>query len=258
MQTIDQFNDNLGTAIILCGGAGVGKTTLGMRLFPNTYVFVADLNFKSGKDYLEKIGQLGNIIGFDTSSPDETGKVVPPLARYDRMLNCLGKATKDPRVDAIFIDSGSLVEEIIKAKVASASTEFVRFMGKDTLGLWGNQLVTWKSITYQLRQSGKKIVISFHERKHQDEADQIYKYELDADGGIRNQLPKLVSDVWRCEILENLGKYVWNVRMLGNVRHEHLKRSSIFSDLPAVLSQDELVSFIHKKFGKPQTLKPAA
>ena len=52
MQSITEFNSNLSRAILLTGGAGAGKTVLGLRLFPKTYAFVADLNFQSGLDYL--------------------------------------------------------------------------------------------------------------------------------------------------------------------------------------------------------------
>ena len=71
MQKIEEFKPSLGTAILIVGGAGVGKTTLGMRLVKGTYVFVSDLNFSSGLDYLKKIGGLEGVIGYDTGSTDD-------------------------------------------------------------------------------------------------------------------------------------------------------------------------------------------
>src|SRR5947207_3059656 len=105
MQPIDKFNDNLGIGILIVGGAGSGKTVLSMRLFPRTYVFVTDPNFKSGIDYLRKQKLTGNIVGFDMAAIDENGKPVPPNQRYDRMMKCLTLAIESKDVDCIVIDS---------------------------------------------------------------------------------------------------------------------------------------------------------
>lgn len=240
MQTIDKFNSNLGTAILLVGGAGVGKTTLGMRLTSGVYVFVADLNFKSGLDYLKKVKEESNIVGFDTASPDENGKPVPVLSQYQRMLDKLTAAIADPVVKTILLDSTTFVEDIIKAKICGATNaSLIKLTGFDQ---WGSLVLAWKSLVMQLRQSGKLFIMTAHEQKEQDESDKIYKYQIAVDGSIRAKFPAMFSDVWRCEISENMGQHTWNVRMLGNVRQEHLKRSSMFSDLDPVITQDKLVS----------------
>lgn len=242
MQTVDQFNPNLGTAILLVGGAGVGKTSLGLRLVKGTYAFVADLNFQSGLDYLKRINQTTNVVGFDTSSPNENGKPVAVAQQYARMLKCLTEATKSDVVKAIFLDSAMFIEDIFKAKICGASTAAtVRLKGFDQ---WGDLQILWRSTILQLRESGKILILSAHENKEQDESDQIYKYQIALDGAIRGKLPALCSDVWRCEIAESMGNHTWNVRMLGNARQEHLKRSSRFASLKPVVTQDELVKFI--------------
>lgn len=242
MQNINEFKPSLGTAILLVGGAGVGKTTLGMRLFKGTYVFVSDLNFSSGLDYLKKIGGLDNVVGFDTASPDENGKPVPVNMQYQRMLDKLTAAMGDPKVNAILLDSALFMEDILKAKICNATSQAqIKLTGYDQ---WGSLVLTWKSIILQLRQSGKIPIMTAHEQKEQDESDSIYKYQISVDGSIRGKLPALFSDVWRCEIAENLGVHTWNVRSLGNVRQEHLKRSSRFSSLPAVAKQDDVVKLL--------------
>src|SRR4051812_45441310 len=104
MQTLDSFNDSLGTAVLLLGPPGGGKSVLGCRLFPKTYVFVADLNFASAKRYLAKINAASNIVGFDTATVDDTGKKLIPQEWYPRMFKCLDAATKNPNIETIFID----------------------------------------------------------------------------------------------------------------------------------------------------------
>lgn len=239
MQTIDKFNSNLSTAICLVGGAGAGKTSLAMRLYPANYVFVADLNFDSGRRYLQKLGELTKVFGFDTASPDENGAVVPANLRLDRMLKCLNDAIKNPAIDCVVIDSGTFIEDIIKAKICNAATDQqIKLTGFEQ---WGNLVLYWKSLIMQLRQSGKKSIFTFHENKEKDESDQIFKYQIAVDGSIRGKLPALFSDVWRCEVVETNGVHTWQVRTLGNVRQEHLKNT--FS-LPATLTQDEVVKLI--------------
>ena len=254
MQTIDKFNSNLGTAILIVGGAGVGKTTLAMRLTNGIYVFVADLNFQSGLDYLKKIHEESNVVGFDTASPDENGKIIVPNMRYTRMLDKLTAAMADPKVTAIMLDSTTFIEDIFKAKICSATTEAaIKLSGYDH---WGSLVLVWKSTIMQIRQSGKLLIMVAHEGKERDESDSIYKYQIAVDGSIRDKFPALFSDVWRCEIAESLGTHTWNVRMLGNTRQEHLKRSTRFSDLPAVTTQDNLAKLCKQRLSSPST--PAA
>jgi hypothetical protein len=239
MQNIKDYNSKLGTAILLVGGAGVGKTSLGMRLFKGTYVFATDPNLLSGIDYLKKINELDNIIGFDTASPNEHGQPVPVSQQYQRMLDKLTAAIADPKVNAILLDSAMFMEDVIKAKICGApNAAAIKLTGFDQ---WGSLVLAWKSLVLQIRQSGKVLIMTAHEQKEQDESDKIYKYQIAVDGSIRSKFPAMFSDVWRCEIAENMNVHTWNVRTLGNVRQEHLKRSSRFSSLQPVVKQDELV-----------------
>lgn len=239
MQPITSFNDNLGTAILLIGPPGGGKTVLGCRLFPRTYVIVADLNFASGKRYLEKINALGNIVGFDTIGIDEKGSKVIPNQRYDRMFNLINNATKDPNIDCIFVDSITLVEDYIKAKICGATNELA--IKLEGFPQWGNYLITWKGLIYQIRETGKKLIMSAHEEFEMDKLSGIPKYKIMVDGKIQGKFGGLFSDVWRCEVQENLGKHQWMVRTLGNSSHD-LKNNF---DLPGILPQDELVQRMH-------------
>lgn len=242
MQKISDFRDNLGTAIGLVGGAGAGKSSLGCTLFPRTYAFVADLNFKSAKDYLARIGKLDNLVGFDTATPDELGKAVPIMQRYERMLKRLDEPMKSPDVDAIFLDSATFIEDIIKAKICSAANEAsIRLNGYEQ---WDFLRLTWKSVIMQLRQSGKKLVMAMHEEKEKDASDQIFKYKIMLDGKTAAQLPMMMSDIWRCYVKEPAtpqAKHEWRVATLSNLRQEHLKNSM---GLPGDLLQDELVKIV--------------
>lgn len=244
MQPISSFNSNLGTAILLVGGAGSGKTALAGRLFPKTYFNVSDLNFKSGKDYWERLG-LTNVAGFDMPALD-AGKPVPINLQYKRMFKQLDDASKNPDIDCLVIDSATFVEEMVKAEICGAKVpEAIRL---DGFKHWGDLKLTWRSLIMQLRQTGKKLIMTAHEAKERDESDQVFKYKIAVDGSIAALFPALFSDVWRCEVSEvGVGasaKHVWNVRTLSNARQEHLKNTYSF---PGVLTADDLVKQIQAK-----------
>lgn len=241
MQPLSSFNSNLGTAIALVGPAGSGKTVLGMRLFPKTYVIVGDLNFQSGKRYLEKLNQLSNVVGFDTIDVTETGERVKPLNRYDRFFKCLNEATTNKDIDCIFVDGATQITQWIMAKLVSAQTEEqIQIQGgKDSWPKWGTLGVTWRGLIAQMRTTGKKFVLAVHEQKNQDESDQIWKHELLIPGQTKDMLPNLMSDVWRTEVHEKMNVHTWMVRTLPNIRMEFLKNTY---GLPALLPADELVA----------------
>lgn len=242
MQPISSFNSNLGTAHLIVGGAGSGKTVLACRLYPKTYVFVADLNFESARRYLTELGILSNIVGFDTATPDEKGSAVPALLRYDRMLRCLNDAIKSPDVDAVAVDSTTFVEDIIKAKICMAQSD--TSIRLDGFKQWGDLILMWKSLILQLRASGKKIIFTGHEVKEKDESDGVFKYKISVDGKTAALLPILFSDVWRTEVREPKipgGKFEWWIRTLSTLRQEHLKNTY---GLPGELLQDDLVKRI--------------
>lgn len=237
MQDINTYNDNLGIAMLLVGGAGSGKTSLGMRLFPGTYVGVADPNFASGKRYLQKIGQLDNVVGYDNYVVDEQGKTIPANQRYDRMRRLTTEAIANPKVKCIFHDSALFFEDMIKAKICGAVDEAqIKLVNFEQ---WGNLLLAWKSLVSLVRTSGKIYIHSSHENKEKDESDGIFKYQILVDGQIRNRFPAIFSDVIRCEVQELNNKHIWNARCLPNVRQEHLKNTF---GIDGVVTQDEFVA----------------
>lgn len=223
MQPISDFKDNLGVAILLVGGAGAGKTSLAGRLFPKTAFVVADLNFKSGKDYWKRLNCLDNIVGFDTPGIMPDGKSVHVNQQYARLIKIYDEFMKNPAIDAIASDSVTFFEDVIKAKICMAqSMETIKLTNFD---MWGLYLMTWKSLIIQLRQSGKKIIFIAHETKEKDDSDGTFKYQIAVDGQIRAKFPAIFSDVWRCEVQETNGKHEWRVRTLSNIRQEHLKNT---------------------------------
>lgn len=244
MQPISSFNPNLGTAILLVGSAGSGKTVLSCRLFPKVYIFVADPNLESAKRYLTEKSELQNIVGYDMAQIDEAKKVVAPLARFDRMLKCISAVEKDSAIETIVLDSASFIEDVIKAKICSATDDTK--IKLDGFKQWGDLIITWKSIISQLRMTGKKLVMTAHETKGKDESDGMYKYEIALDGKSATMLPSLFSDVWRTYVKEPPlpgNPHLWRVQTLASTKHEHLKNTYGFA---ADMLADDVVKAIRK------------
>lgn len=241
MRNVSSYNSNLGTAILLVGGAGSGKTSTGLRLFRKTYVLVADPNFASGLRYIESLKKSDNVVGYDNALLDSNDKPIAANQRYDHCFRCLSEAAKDPNVDAIFIDSATFMEDIIKAKICGAAKdEQIKLSNYDQ---WGALMLTWKSLIMQLRSTGKKLLMACHEKKDKDESDGIWKSQIAVDGQIREKFPALFSDVWRLQVKETGGKHFWQCQTLGNVRQDFLKNTYGF---PGEMPVDQVIEQVQK------------
>lgn len=244
MLQIAQYNNNLGIALLIVGGAGTGKTSLGLQLFNGVYVFVADPNLKSGLDYMRQIKRLDNIVGFNSAYQKEDGTPIAANLRYEYMLTCLNSVRSKPEVGAIFLDSAAFIEDILKARICGAAVDAaIKLSGYEQ---WGQLMVLWKSLIHELRQFGKPIIMSAHEWKEKDDSDGIWKYSIAVDGQIRERFPAIFSDVIRTELSDpKAGEDpVWMVRPISNPRQEHLKNTY---GLKKPISADEFVKLVQSK-----------
>lgn len=239
MQPISSFNDSLGTAILLLGPPGGGKTVLGCRLFPKTYVCLTELNFKSARIQLERLGETSNVIGLDVIGVDDKGISLPLQQRYPKLIKAVDDAEKNPEVETIFHDSMSSHAPIFMGKLTMASRIADVKWDKEKAGEY---LRLWQSFIDQSRTSGKRVVFACHERIAEDQMQgKILFNQINLWGGLRDAIPYMVADVWRCEVhppaIAN-GKPQYMVRVVGDIRNK--LKNSFGWDEP-LLSQDEVV-----------------
>lgn len=249
MQPPSSFNSNLGRAILLLGPPGGGKSVLGCRLFPKTYVYLTDLNFESAKTQLTKMNEFQNLVGIDIAGVDEKGVPRPLQQRYPHVIKSLDEAEKSPEVETIFIDSATFLAPIFMAKLTMATTIDTIKWDKERAG---DYLRIWQSLIDQLRTSGKRLIIAAHERIAEDRMEgKILYNQINLWGGLRDNIANMMSDVWRCEVHASTvlnGKSEYKVRVIGDIRN---KLKNNFSWEEALLPQDEVVKRVRA------TLKPS-
>ncbi len=197
--------------LLLQGSPGSGKTTLGCQ-FPGAYVADCDLNLAGPLRFLQQTGRTLPV-GYDTIDRDENGKEVPLNGRYIRLMQCLTSAANDPAVQTLVVDSATKVSDYIMADVLREQNK-----SEMSIQLWGFYLRKWMGFISQLSVLRKNFVLIAHERVEKDEVDQSLKYFIMLPGQIGNIIGSLFTDVWRCEVAENMGKYSWLIRTMPSYR----------------------------------------
>lgn len=244
MQPIQTFSPSLGQCILLLGPPGAGKSVLGCRLFPKTYVCITDLNFESAKIHLDKVGETSNVVGIDIIGSDEKGQTVPLQQRYPRLIKAVDDAEKNPEIETIFHDSATFMAPIFMGKITLASRIADVKWDKEKAGEY---LRLWQSFIDQSRTSGKRVIFSCHERIAEDQmAGKLLFNQINLWGGLRDALPYMVSDVWRCEVqppaIPN-GKPQYMVRVIGDARN---KLKNNFGWEEPLLPSEEVIKRVRK------------
>lgn len=179
-------------ALLLVGPPKTGKTRL-LAAFPDPYFLDVDGNLASA------VRVLGDK-KFFYDSPLKDAKTKSDV--YKTALASLQLATKDPRVKTVGVDSLSLLCEYICEWIVS---EHIRMGDRDkngkpieamTLPDYGKLLNILRSIIFDLRNSGKYVVVTSHQQVSVDELTGAKHYALAIPGQGKDTLGGAFTDVW--------------------------------------------------------------
>lgn len=216
MQLITSYAKESHLRLLLQGPPGSGKSTLACQ-FPGAYVADLDINLGGPLRWLrETNGPLP--IGYDIVGRSETGKEIDPRQCYQRLLNLLDIALKEPAIETIVIDSATKLGDYIQNEVLRSQGKY-----EMTLPLWGFYLQQWKQFLGRLSAERKHLVLTCHESVEKDEIDQTLRYFVQVAGQMKWIIGSMFTDVWRCEVAITAGanppKHVFQVRTMPDFRY---------------------------------------
>ena len=179
-------------AILLVGDPKSGKTCVAAS-FPDPYILDVDGNLASA------VRVLGTKrFWYDT-----------PVAECEHMhevwKKCLvhiQEAKRNPEIKTFIIDSLSLLSEYMCAWIIQEHIRMgdVDKNGKKTESLtipdYGKLLSMFRGLIFDLRSTGKHVVVTSHQQASQDELTKVMRYALAIPGQAKDTLGGAFTDVW--------------------------------------------------------------
>lgn len=192
MKSSDSYSLQQSLAVLLVGDPKSGKTGIAAA-FPDPYFLDVDNNLASAVRVMQ-----GKKFWYDTLV--QTVKEKHEI--YKKGLDCLKEAKNAPEIKTIVLDSISVYVAYICEWIVN---EHVRMGDRDkngkvidalTLPDYGKLLTILRSIIFDLRSSGKYVVVTSHQSSSKDELTGAVKYALDIPGSAKDTLGGCFTDVW--------------------------------------------------------------
>jgi len=193
-------------SILLLGQPGTGKSTL-LCQFEDLFVLDCDNNLAGPMRYLEKENKLGN---FYYGSPylDDEGKPLNRRDWYDRAIQLLLEADKEPKVKGFAIDSLTSFSEIIMTKVLLLNNKTLGDFelgskkpidDKFTYDEWGALFNLMKQLIFRLKSTNKLVIFVGHIRTKEDELSKVLRQYVAFPGQTSEIMASFFSEVWLME-----------------------------------------------------------
>jgi len=197
MNDLSEYNPTDSTGLLLVGSPGSGKTTIALQ-FPQPYIYDADNNLAGPARVAPSLDVDLSKVKFDRGNFKDDGSVVPPYERYQLMTQRLVKASQDPNIRTIILDSLTSITDYAfddikrQRKIPESKRNEYKFEYDD----WALLIHYYKNLVTELRTCGKIIIFTAHESIEKDEADKSFKTFLGIPGSSKHNLVGLFSDCW--------------------------------------------------------------
>lgn len=186
--------------LILQGTPGSGKTALACQ-FPGAYVIDIDKNLGGPLRWMQK-NKVKLPVGYDVVSENDKGEIVPMPSRFSRFADLIAKASVNPLVETIIIDSMTNLADVMIAEVLRQQNKVA--MSKQE---WGHFFTLGKNFMTKMADCNKHVVFVMHEKAEKMETGtpgsgqySIIKYAPYWPGQLADIMVGLVTDAWHTEV----------------------------------------------------------
>lgn len=192
-------------SVLLLSTPGGGKTTL-VSQFPCPFILDVDRNIAGPIRFLKDNNKPINFF-YDTPTANDDGSAVPRDDQFQRALNQLQEAAKDPKIKTIVIDSLTSFVDLCLTEVmrqqgrARGNFDFKTKTSKTTdeplqIQDWGAFFGLLKHIIFLFKGTNKIFVITGHIKTEKDSLDGILKQYVACPGQMSEVIASFFSEVW--------------------------------------------------------------
>jgi hypothetical protein len=236
MKSANDFNLKPSLAVLLVGEQKTGKTRT-MFAFPDPWILDIDRNLTSGVRVSK-----GKNFWFDDPYTDAAGKLISEdpkeipnkqSTHWARAVDLIKLAAKAPEVKALCIDGlaglcDMLVSHIIYCALKDEGKALDRLRIQDYQPL----KTGLTSLIMGLRNTGKVIVFTSHQKADKDELTGRIRYTLNMPGSLNENFGGFFTDVWATHASNIGGKLKYEILTRPSGLHVSLGTSF---DIPAAI-----------------------
>lgn len=202
MKSSTDYKISSALAVLLVGDPKTGKTCIAAA-FPRPYFLDIDGNLDSAIRVLGDKKFWFDQPALECEKKEDVWKCA---------LGHLSTAMKNPEIETIVLDSLSVLAEFMMHWIIS---EHTRMGDRDKAGKpieamtipdYGKLLQMFRGLVFDLRKSGKHLVVTVHKTTFQDEITKVVSNVLALPGQAKETLGGSFKDVWATYIDDTPGK----------------------------------------------------